>query len=271
MLVFVSANRDACQLFRTSQTALIPSEIFKKLGALGRNFFVGVYETNNNNGRSLAQFILDGKADSVILLTDIHCRHLTQSYSDACFSVPIDLGGDAKQYKNRVRSVLNTTLKHQTAFSLLMSDAGSMQPLILPLRNFEAKEIPELRRLFSQEMLEKDFTQRVTKIVAQLNKRKGPRRETDSKEKHFFDDKKKLFSYGYERHAQVETKPPHDALCRLNGYFRFGSKLDERRHFNVTKEDGEFTKISGNFPNCHGAIAWVGETTHINMFANDFH
>ena len=50
----------------------------------------------------------------------------------------------------------------------------------------------------------------------------------------------------------------------------FGCRIDDKRHYNVSEGDGDKTRISGEFMDCHDDKHVVTGVTHINMFSNDF-
>ena len=152
-----------------------------------------------------------------------------------------------------------------------MSSAGNQLPLLLPLRNFTAKEWTELQGVFRGDGMDGNLPKRVGDLVKRINTRKRPRKQATSPQTYLVDDDDKLFDYGKERHAQLATGKPHTSICVLTGNFRFGWRIPTDRHYNVTKESGGLTKIAGIFPDCHGDLIQVTDRTHLNMFSNDYH
>lgn len=100
-----------------------------------------------------------------------------------------------------------------------------------------------------------------------------PRRQSNYPTKYCVDDRTKFFELGHEVHARIDTAHPHGSLCVALNSFRFGIKLSEEHHYNVSTGEGDRTTISGAFTGCHGEDRVVREgerRTHLNMFSNDF-
>lgn len=274
MFVLVSSDRGACDLFRKEKEALIPRSLraHERIKSIGLDFVTGIYDPGTAR-RSLEDYVLDASksAGAVGLLVDSALAQVATPVANACFITNVAFGPQTKNYKNLIVATLTKMVKHLATLTEAMSSAGNQQVLLLPLRNFIAPELNELRDLFRLHALSSDFPTRLPKLVARVNERKRPRRSSTYKNTYLVDDQSKLFDYGKEHHAQLETGEPHSSLCVLSGNFRFGYRIPVDRHYNVTKEAGSLTKISGIFVNCHDAEIEVPERTHLNMFSNDFH
>lgn len=58
--------------------------------------------------------------------------------------------------------------------------------------------------------------------------------------------------------------------CAIASLFRFGARIDDRRHYNVSQGEGNNTFIRGEYHNCHGETkVYNREPGHLNMFSND--
>lgn len=274
LLVLVSSDQGACDLFRKEKEGLIPQSLreLERIKSAGLSFVTSVYDPSASQ-RSIQDYILDAamSAEAVALLVDSTVAHVAAPMAHACFVGNIAFNPQTTSYKNLMIATLTKLIKNLAALVKAMSSAGSQQILLLPLRNFSAPELEALRNLFSQHTLASNFPIELTRLVSQLNERKRPRRQSTYKNSYLVDDHQKLFEYGKEHHARLATGTPHNSMCVLAGNFRFGSRIPTDRHYNVTKEAGGFTKISGNFPDCHGAGIEVPERTHLNMFSNDYH
>lgn len=103
-------------------------------------------------------------------------------------------------------------------------------------------------------------------------KTRKPKRRPHTSKKFYVDEKRYFFEYGKENHAQHETdiKKGHDFFCDISAKFRFGVKIEERKHFNVCKDDKENSSIESIFEDCHGGDVTIKKITHINMFSNDY-
>jgi len=208
-------------------------------------------------------------ADAVVVLVDARELQITRSISTACLRAVVDLSGQEHNLKNTFSGVVAKAVKSILMMLDAMADAGKQQPLLLPLRNFDAQEIVDLAEMFRGNAVAGNNRIEMNNIIGRLNGRKRPRRNSSSKKKYYVDDAQKMFEYGKEHHAVLETGGDHVALCCLTGNFRFGCRVEANRHFNVSKEWGAQTRISGTFPGCHGNDIAVSPTTHINMFVND--
>ncbi|WP_313326049.1 hypothetical protein [Pseudomonas qingdaonensis] len=100
-----------------------------------------------------------------------------------------------------------------------------------------------------------------------------PRSRSNNPQKYCVDDRNKFFDLGHEVHAQIDTRMPHTPLCVALNSFRFGIKISEEHHYNVSLGEGDRTWVMGAFSDCHGGQRIVREgegKTHLNMFSNDF-
>lgn len=274
VLVLVSSDQDACDLFRREKEGLIPRSLreHERIKSLGLDFFTAIFDPASAQ-RSLQDYVLDvsRSAEAVALLVDSTVAHVAVAAASACFVGNIAFDPQATNYKNLIVATLTKLIKNLAVLVGAHSSAGSQKALLLPLRNFVAPELNALRDLFRLNTLSPEFPIQLGRVVGQINERKRPRRQSTYKNTYLVDDQQRLFDYGKERHAQLATGAPHNSMCVLTGNFRFGRRIPTDRHYNVTKEAGAFTTISGDFPDCHGAIIEVGERTHLNMFSNDYH
>jgi len=108
-------------------------------------------------------------------------------------------------------------------------------------------------------------------LIRQLVARRGPKVRSKYPHRYFKDDSGHHFRYGFEEHSRFETGGDHGIVCHLNGLFRFGRRLEEQRHFNVTDGTSDDDRITAVFENCHSQSVNIADRTHVNMFSNDFH
>jgi hypothetical protein len=171
---------------------------------------------------------------------------------------------------NQMNMMLSKTAKSFNVFYRYFSDQKFAKLMLLPLRNFRAQELVKLRGLFHAGVASATFPKELGDRIADLRKRQTPKKYSTYQTVYLRDDAGRYFSYGMERHSQVESQvPPHSSECGLNSCFRFGMKYDETRHFNVSEERPR-EQISGEFRDCHGDLRTVPPQSHINMFPNDF-
>jgi hypothetical protein len=140
----------------------------------------------------------------------------------------------------------------------------------LPLRNFDGDDLRELARLCRENVGNADFLNSFDRQMKSLRRRLLPRRDSKDQSKYMFDDQKRHFQYGKERHARYPTGAPHLPSCNVTGRFRFGCAVDADRHFNVSTGEGDHTEIEGQFWDCHNQLITVSTTSHLNMFCNDY-
>ena len=274
LLALVSSDQSACDLFRSEKEGLVPRTLrdHERIKSLGLDFVTGVYDPATAQ-RSLEDYVLDAGQDVevVALLIDSAHAEMAGSLDSACFVGGITFDPHATNYKNLIVATLTKLIKNLASLVSSMTSAGNQYALLLPLRNFNAPELVALRDVCRVQTLSPEFPTELTRFIGRLNERKRPRRRSPYRNQYWVDDSDKLFEYGKERHAVLATGEPHTSICVLTGNFRFGRRIPTDRHYNMTKESGAETKISGSFPNCHGEMIDVPERTHVNMFSNDFH
>ncbi|WP_313162442.1 hypothetical protein [Kosakonia cowanii] len=153
---------------------------------------------------------------------------------------------------------------------------GFGELLRLPIRNFNDNDFKKtcikISQLLSSDTVFENLED-INKLLSMLkNKIRKPKKRPHTSTKFYVDEKKYYFEYGKEKHAQHETDPQkgHDHFCDFSARFRFSIKIEERKHFNVCKDDRENSSIQGTFENCHGEDTLISKRTHINMFSNDY-
>jgi len=152
-----------------------------------------------------------------------------------------------------------------------IGDSTKQQAVSLPLKNFQSEAFTGLVELCRDDSLRPDFQNVVVPQLSAIVKLRGPKRRSKYPDLYFRDKERRFFRLGHERHSKYETGGTHTASCLVNGHLRFGSGLDQERHFNVTVGESGEDRISCSLPNCHGVPVAVRNRTHVNMFSNDFH
>ena len=266
----VSSNQKLCSEFSRRQSGVFPKASLPSTLKEGVIFNTGVF--NSATDHDLLGFLSTRtkKMDAAILLIDSSQEHLIVAVKHSFFPVPLDVPSDLTNCQNFLGQKLPRAFKN---FAFLLEQMGASdteQLAILPVRNFVGNDLHELVRVCTEDTREPTFPDNVTKCLAELRARKRPRRKSNRPEVYIIDDKEKHFRFGPERHAKLGTGSPHTITCEINGNFRFGKRVDSQRHFNVSMGDGDKTHISGDFHDCHGDQHPVSQTTHLNMFCNDF-
>lgn len=272
-LCLVSSDQGAKDLVERERSGLIPKSLrdHPRMRSVGASFSTSVYDPTVAT-KPLAQYLLARENDEVIvLLLDTSLGDFAKDVECACFTTSVEFATHPKSnYRNYLAGKLSRLLKNLRSLVDIMADSANEQVMLLPFRNFKAQQLRDLRDVCRNEALSPGFANMVTQLVDALKNRRRPRRNSTDRRPHYVDDDGKLFQYGFERHARPATGAPHGPVCALTGNFRFGKRIANTRHYNVTKESGRGTQIGGAFPNCHDAVCLFDPRTHLNMFSNDY-
>ena len=238
---------------------------------IGAEFEFSVYDPDTA-GRPLAQYLLEDKKDQVIvLLLDTSLGDFADDVTSACFVADVEFTSHPKtNYKNYFASKLSRLMKNLADFIGIIDDGANEQVMLLPLRNFNAQQLRDLREVCRHETISPEFVNMVASLVEALKNRRRLHRKSNYPNLYIADDDEKLFQYGLERHAQLATGTPHTSACTLIGNFRFGKRIATNRHYNMTKEFGRGTQIAGEFADCHNQVHVVAFRSHMNIFSNDY-
>jgi len=277
LVCLISSQDNIVETIEKQRERLIPQDLFKK--KRGPDYPVHFKISVFNPLREKIDFykfllrMTDGMG-AVILLVENQHSHLTECVANAVFSATFEIQDErVNNFKNFFGSHFSQLFRHFFAIKTLMGDAEKEQAITLPLRNFDAPELVELARLVREESRSPTFVLDFEARLAEIVKRRLPRKRSSHKTKYFIDDKGMHFVYGNEKHARYDTGVPHVTACNINGRFRFGKSIDTSRHYNASFGERDDTSISGDFPDCHGGTKTIAKTlnrTHVNMFANDF-
>lgn len=262
--------------FATGKDAVVPVD------ATTRGFFqrrkaeirLGAWspDVNEVSEASFERFLLNrlDDAEACVVLVDGNWRNVVRNIRNSAFVVTFDIQRAQKNPRNFFYSLIAKVLR---SFGQLLAkfepgDDGKL--LTLPLRNFHADELREIARLCREQYDFPTFGSEVETELAKLRKRVRPRKKSQYRTRYAIDDRLCFFDYGNERHARFATGDNHLPSCELAGKLRFGRRIDEQRHYNVSQTEGDTTVIHGDFPDCHDHIHTVADRTHLNMFANDY-
>lgn len=282
LVVLVSRHKLALKSFETHGADLfdkgrLPPAIAGKASLLARAF-----DPDKANGLAFEDFVLRGGeyggaanrlgVDGVIVLYEAPLRYLLDGVRDAVFAAEVPQIGYLENVRNFLAGKFSALLGNYGLLVEMLQNATKYQAASLPLRNFDADEFRKLLEICRTAALEKTFGNDIVPGLNRLLKLRGPKRRSSYPHVYFKDDSDRYFGYGHERHSRFETGEPHGTACMVNGQFRFGTPLDQERHFNVTVGDSDArARISCILPNCHGETVVVKDRSHINMFSNDFH
>lgn len=209
-------------------------------------------------------------SDATIIFSDQECIKYAYHIRNAVFVVPFDsskIGDNPQNFFHKI-SALGLKAFGQLLAKFDRADDGKL--LTLPLKNFRAEELVELSRLCRDDVLKPDFSNAVEAQLSALRIRERPRRRSNYPNVYAVDDNNRFFIYGNEKHSRFATGDPHSTSCEICGHFRFGKRIDSLRHYNVSETEGDDTRVSGDFIDCHGTTHRVGQKKYLNMFPNDY-
>jgi hypothetical protein len=273
-ICLISSNALAKEIVEKEQANLVPQQLRRDpcFTAKGSTISVGIYDPNTNRD-SLTNFVFERSKgmDLAALLIE---SDLNVALDDVAPAILV--GTVVLKYptlRMSIEAAVNRTLRNLLHIHSFTKDEKMLEVLLLPKKNFIAEDLNDLLFLGKTAGSSDNFIAEVSGKLALLRKRRRPRRRAavDPKKKYIVDNEQKLFDYGYEDHSKYETGAPHTKSCILAARYRLGAKIPlEYRHYNMTKEKGRETWITGEFPDCHHTPKSVNQS-HVNIFANDYH
>lgn len=272
LVTLATENRKAGKLFAERSTQILNGHFLPK-GLQGRVTFDAFVYNPREQERELTEFLLEksAEADAVAVLLDAPVANRAEELHPAIFVGRVDFTSYIPNVQNALSGQAARLLRNLGLLLIELEDSTLFQAAILPLRNFDAEELRELMILCRDSASDGTFGARASSLIRQLVGRRGPRVRSKYPDRYFKDDVGHHFNYGPEEHSRFETGADHGITCLLNGLFRFGKRLEEKRHFNVTKGANDGDRITATFENCHNQLVNIVERTHVNMFSNDFH
>ena len=277
LVCLISSQDNIVETIERLRERLIPQDLFKKKKGPDYpvHFKISVFNPLKK-GQDFDKFLLHAVKgmDAVIVLVENCHANLLGAVANAVFGATFETHHERiSNFNNFFKSYFSKLFWNFFQIKNLMGKAENEQAMMLPLRNFQAKDLVEMARLVREESRSPTFVSDMKAQLAAILKRRLRRKRSDRNTKYFIDDKGMHFVYGNEKHARYDTGNPHVAACEINGLFRFGKSIDTSRHYNASFGDGDDTNISGDFPDCHDGIKTVPKSpslTHVNMFSNDF-
>lgn len=274
LICLVSSNDSATRLVEKQQANLIPEQLRRDpcFNVKGSTISVGIYDPKKNI-ESLTDFVFERSRgmDVAALLIEGNLEVPLDEVSPAILAGTVVLNYNTLRMS--LEAAMSRTLKNLLKIHALTKDEKMLEVLLLPKKNFIAQDLCDLLLLGRTAGASNDLYAEVVAKLALLRNRRKPRRRAvvDPQKKYIVDDDKKLFEYGYENHSKYETGPPHTKSCILAARYRLGAKIPlEHRHYNMTKEKGKETWITGKFYDCHHSQNSVNQS-HVNIFTNDYH
>jgi len=262
--------------FGKGKSAIIPPEALDR-GPWAHHGVTTTIVTWSPENRSVSAAAFDrfllSKArdhDACLLFVDTVWAAYVANVRNSAFVAPFDGAAITGALQNVFFGLSARALRSFGQILAKFANGETAQLLALPLRNFRAQDLAEIARLCRENPLSGTLSTDVDQCLSRLRLRVRPRKKSSYRTRYAVDDGQRFFKYGNERHARFATGKPHRPSCEVAGLFRFGSRLDELRHYNVSETEGDETTVSGEFVDCHDHVHDVPEQTHLNMFANDY-
>jgi hypothetical protein len=274
-ICLVTSEEKLRRHFGRAKEGIIPAEALKRgpLADQQPQITIAAWRPEGTfSARDLERYLLHRARgyDACILIVDTAWEHHAAEIRNATFAVTFESAAAGDNPQNFFFGIFARLLRNFAQLVAKFKRGDDSKLLALPLRNFHADELGQIAQLCRNEPLSGTLSNDVESRLARLRARVRPRRRTSFNKHYAVDDATRFFEFGPERHAQFATGTPHQPFCEVAGLFRFGVRLDERRHYNVSETEGDRTTIEGDFRDCHSVERTVKKTTHLNMFANDY-
>lgn len=274
-LGLLTPDRGLRRHFGSGQDKVVAREALARRGFNGQipSLSLAAYSPDGQPSADTCERFLLGQSKATqacLLLIDQEWEFLARDIRAAILGLVFDRSSVGKSTANFFHKTTSRLLRAYRAVEGTFVNAEDAQALALPRRNFDAPELREIVRLCREACHEEGFHNLLQEQLKLLRRRHRPRQRSSFKTKYWVDDRRRFFEFGPEHHARFATGEPHRPSCVLNGYFRFGNRIDSTRHYNVSETEGDITTIEGEFDDCHDATRFVKADTHINMFSNDY-
>lgn len=276
-LIVVSESRSLRRFLGDTKSTVIPPNSLKK-GYLAK--FVVNTQVNAVDPadllmpQDLEKLVLrrSDRANFVIVLIDESKVGLASNIRNSAFIDVITPQEAERSPQNYLWLRLARIVKAINYLAPMFGRVPDYEILALPLRNFIAPELNEICRIISQIRDEPDFVGRVDSQMKLLRRRVRPRSRSSMHTQYAVDDKSRFFVFGKELHSRPETGRGHFPYCVVASRFRFGARIDDRRHYNVSQGERDTTHVDGEYCNCHGISNREKKNPgHLNMFSNDYY
>lgn len=275
IVVFITADKAVLEAVTQRRASLVPREIradsFSDIGKheIVLSAFNATLQASLDDIVAHLQSLKFSDASGIILLTDDSIPNLIDSLGDQFCINRFTPPKYNKNVANILSSILTRCLRAFNYLQKRFNDLKYHQIFRLPLRNFKASEITEMRHACRDLMNHGNYAREIDQVLQKIGKRQRPKKASSYPDPYYVDDQGKHFQLGHELHARADSKmPPHNCICIVANQFRFGCIFDGKKHYNVSRDrDGS---MAGSYLNCHGENQAARATRHLNMFTNDF-
>lgn len=267
-------------IFVTSNAELHADVKDKKSGLLGNDYkkilnndvvdVVSFYADGNYDGVEIERYAIkqSGTSTGVIIICDRDIKRKICHLEEFCFVFENLDYWNGQNPSNYFRRVSAKALKNYSYIVSRSTMIKYLKCLILPIHNFDAAEIREIRQLCGNSANTDRFPAEMEQRFEQLWRRQMPKRVKSGPKSYLVDDAGRHFEFAHEHHAQAETGDPHEPLCTLKKNLRFGIRLEPQQHFNVSR-DNQSIKGEG-FVYCHGGTLAAPRDKHLNVFPGGY-
>ena len=268
-VLFVTRSTDVVRLIGNAGDRLLDKSLIERAHDNGVRVTTRAVKVDGQRYADLVReiFVSQKNFDAGILVLDEDLSEIGRTIFPSMLYIPLDRNISNRNLQNEIRKNLSLAVKCILRTNVFTNES-SFKILSLPFSNFAAPEIDLLRTSLYSGIMNLGFVSDIENFVKKMRNRQNPKTKTPYRTTYIVDEENRFFSASTERHARADTRcPPHTFVCILRSKFRFGHKLDDYRHYNVTMED-DF--IKGVFVDCHQDAKIVKPQTHLNMFPNDF-
>lgn len=250
------------------QGAYNPKHIDKLLNTL---FDSHASRLNEDPIPTLLLYVDYGDASTAILLDNFFPFALPHR-----LEVPDLQGAPNKRTKNELLNKFEASLilsaqKLRAASNIVShhTDKQNLNPLLLPLRNFNGKELNALLRgIYDRAPYETDVEDLISKLTKKFISKCPWVNPPDANQRAMSDGVLYFKSPGNNRHGFLRNSDAHnhDRECLLNARSRLGGRYPYNLHYDCEPVKG---KLKTAYDNCHGHPSAPKER-HVNIAPNDF-
>lgn len=173
------------------------------------------------------------------------------------------------QLNNFFGRLLATWIANLKFLAGKFSNMGDLKLLLLPKDHFAAPELARLFLVVAKTAVDPAFKEDVEKELLVLRKRSSPNKASRSSKRYLIDDNQVFYELAVEQHAEAMTSTPHQSICSVKKFFRFGLRINVKMHYNAS--NGRSGKTwSGTYHDCHGCGKNFSNVSHLNVFPSGY-
>lgn len=170
-----------------------------------------------------------------------------------------------------VASVVDASRKVRAASNKIShrTHVHNLNPLLLPIRNFQGDELSELLwKVYSEASYSDDPDKLLSDEISRFLAKHPWATPPDGQKRALSDGVLYFKSPGNDRHGFLRNSiaKTHPIDCLLNARSRLGGAYDYCFHYDCTPVKG---KLKAGYENCHGHDS-PPKKTHVNIAPNDF-